>query len=127
MGVPVTFLSPNTRSDTGANITGLNPTEHYLVIPWSEVAGAINSAGTPPNSLEDWFAAIDLTRVDKVTADTNSSGQKITPGRQFVSIDNGRATDEGQFETGTTMHVYSVLSAYYVPDSNASRPTASQL
>jgi hypothetical protein len=127
MGVPVTVLSANTRSQLGSAITGLSGTETYLVVPWSEIRGAINSNADTPNSLEDWIAAITYTLVDKTLSDTNNQGAKITAGRRFAAGDNGRGVDEGTFESGVTLAVYSAVLAFYAPDTNPARPTAANL
>lgn len=127
MGVPVTFLSSNTRSALGSAITALIASETYLVVPWSDVSGALGSNSPPPDSLEDWLAAINYTLVDKVLADTNSQTQaKITASRRFITQVNGKGL-ESFFESGTDLAAYQLTTTIYTVDSNPIRPPAANL
>lgn len=128
MGVPVTFLSADTKADTAANlVTALGSESGYwLVIPWDEVKTAINSNAATPNSLEDWLSAIVFTLIDKVTADTDGLGRKLTASRRFSVAYNGRGTNS-TFETGTDLATYQASVLLYTPDVNPSRPPASDL
>lgn len=128
MALPVTFLSPNTKSVLGNAIAGLVPTETYLIIPWSEVSPALGSALPAPDSLEDWIAAINYQLVDKTLADTNSqTNTKITPARRFVTAINGKGFDDGFFETGVGLIAYQLTTTIYVPDPSPVRPSVSSL
>jgi hypothetical protein len=127
MGVPVTVLSANTQSRLGSDVIGLTANETYLVVPWSEVRTAIKSNSETPNSLEDWIAAITYALIDRTLSDTNNQGGKITAARRFAVGDNGRGVDEGNFESGLTLAVYSAVIAFYAPDTNPTRPTAFNL
>lgn len=127
MGVPVTFLSSNTRSALGSAITGLIASETYLVVPWSEVSGALELNPPAPNSLEDWLASINYMLVDKVLADTNSQTQaKITTSRRFITQVNGKGL-ESFFEPGTDLAGYQLTTTIYTVDSNPIRPSATNL
>jgi hypothetical protein len=126
MGVPVTFLGANTQAGLGSAIT-LTSSKRYLVIDWEDVDQSINSVGSIPDTLEDWLAAINYTLVDKVLADTTPTGAKITSERRFAVGSNGKGIDEGIFESGVDLSVYSAVIAFYTPDANPSRPTTSNL
>lgn len=128
MGVPVTFLSANTRSSLGSAITNLVSTETYLVVPWSEVSGSLGSGSASPDSLEDWLAALNYQLVDKSLADTNTqTGAKITAVRRFTTQINGKGFDDGFFEAGVGLIAYQLTTTIYVPDSSPTRPPASNL
>ncbi|CCI18520.1 hypothetical protein MICAF_40003 [Microcystis aeruginosa PCC 9807] len=126
MGVPVTFLSSNTRSALGSAITALIASETYLVVPWSDVSGALGLNPPAPDSLEDWLAAINYTLVDKVLADTNSQQAKITASRRFITQENGKGL-ESFFEPGTDLAAYQLTTTIYTVDSNPVRPPATNL
>ena len=126
MGIAITALGANCQMGLGSSLS-LDPTKVYALIAWDDIKGSINSSAVTPNSLEDILAALDFRKVDLTTGDTNSSGQKLTAGRRFVSIDNGRGIDEKQFESDKILSAYSVLTVYYIEDSNPSRPPASSL
>jgi hypothetical protein len=126
MGVPPTFLGSGTQAGLGSAIT-LTGSKRYLVIDWEDIDQAINSTGAVPDTLEDWLGAIVFHLIDRTLADTNAQGQKITAGRRFAVGDNGRGLDEGQFESGQNLAVYSAVIALYTPDTNPTRPTAANL
>ena len=128
MGVPVTFLSANSRSVLGSAVDNLVPNETYLVVPWSEVSGSLGSNPPAPDSLEDWIAAINYQLVDKSLTDTNSqSGAKITAGRRFTTQINGKGFDDGFFESGVGLIAYQITTTIYAPDPSPTRPLASNL
>lgn len=126
MGVPVTFLGPGTQAGLGSAIT-LTGSKRYLVIDWEDVDQAINSVGSVPDTLEDWLGAIVFTLIDRTLADTTPTGAKITSGRRFAVGSNGKGIDEGTFESGVDLSVYSAVIALYTVDQNPSRPSASSL
>lgn len=126
MGVPVTFLGTGTQAGLGSAIT-LTGSKRYLVIDWEDIDQAINSVGSVPDTLEDWLGAIIFTLIDKTLADTTSTGAKITAGRRFAVGSNGKGIDEGSFESGVDLAVYSAVIALYAVDSNPTRPTAADL
>lgn len=128
MGVPITFLSANTRSALGTAITNLAASETYLVVPWSEVAGSLAANSPTPNTLEDWIAALLYTLVDRTLADTNTqTGAKITAGRRFLSEINGKGLDNGIFEPGQDLIAYQLTTTIYSSDSSPTRPDPSSL
>ena len=127
MGVPVTFLGTNTKSDLGSAIT-LSPTKRYLVIDWEDVDQAIDSQSAIPDNLEDWIAAINYALADKSLEDTNpQTGAKITAGRRFVTQVNGKGLDNGIFESGVDLVAYQITTTIYVPDPSPARPPATNL
>lgn len=127
MGVPVTFLGPNTQAGLGSAIT-LSPSKRYLVIDWEDVDQAIDSAGATPDNLEDWIAAINYALADKSLADTNpQTGAKITAGRRFVTQVNGKGLDNGIFEPGVDLVAYQITTTIYAPDPSPARPPATNL
>lgn len=126
MGVPVTFLGPNTKSGFGNSIT-LTPANRYLVVDWEDVDQAINSESATPDNLEDWLAAILFHLVDQSLADTNpQTGAKITAGRRFISQYNGKGI-EPNFEPGTDLIGYQITTTIYAPDPSPARPPATNL
>ena len=128
MGVPVTFLSANSRSVLGSAVDNLVANETYLVVPWSEVSGSLGSNPPAPDSLEDWIAAINYQLVDKSLTDTNSqSGAKITAGRRFTTQINAKGFDDGFFESGVGLIAYQLTTTIYAPDPSPARPPASNL
>ena len=127
MGVPVTFLSANTRSAFGNAITGLIASETYLVVPWAEISGSLTPNSPTPDTLEDWIAAILFHLVDRSLADTNpQSGAKITAGRRFIFQFNGKGY-EANFEPGTDLIGYQITGTIYAPDPSPARPPAINL
>ena len=128
MGVPVTFLSENSRSLPGSTITNLVPTETYLVVPWSEISSALQLGSSTPNTLEDWIAAINYRLVDRSLTDTNpTTGAKITAGRRFLTQINGKGIDNGNFESGVDLVAYQITTTIYTPDPSPVRPLATDL
>ena len=128
MGVPVTFLSANTRSALGTAITGLSPSETYLVVPWTEISGSLTANSPAPDTLEDWIAALLYRLVDQTLADTNTQTQaKITAARRFIGEFNGKGLDNGQFEPGQDLIAYQITITLYSPDSSPARPNPSTL
>ncbi|MCA2685952.1 MAG: hypothetical protein IM504_23240 [Microcystis sp. M038S2] len=128
MGVPVTFLSPNSRSLLGSTITNLVPTETYLVVPWSEISSALQSGSSTPNTLEDWIAAINYTLVDRSLTDINpTTQQKLTASRRFITQINGKGLDNGNFESGVDLVGYQITTTIYTPDPSPVRPPATDL
>lgn len=128
MGLPVTFLSANSKSAPGSAITNLVATETYLVIPWSEISSALGTGTSAPDTLEDWIAAINFRLVDKTLNDTNPQTRaKITPGRRFITEFNGTGLDNGSFESGINLVGYQLTTTIYAPDQNTSRPPANTL
>lgn len=128
MGVPVTFLSANTRSALGNSITGLSPSETYLVVPWTEISGSLTANSPAPDTLEDWIAALLYRLVDKTLADTNTqTGAKITAARRLIGESNGKGLDNGQFEPGQDLIAYQITITLYSPDSSPARPNPSTL
>jgi len=128
MGVPVTFLSANTRSALGNAITGLIPSETYLVVPWAEISGSLTANSPTPDTLEDWIAALLYRLVDRTLADTNTqTGAKITAGRRLLAEINGKGLDNGIFEPGQDLIAYQLTTTIYSPDSSPTRPNPSSL
>ena len=127
MGVPVTFLSANTRSALGTAITGLIASETYLVVPWAEISNSLAPNSPIPDTLEDWLAAILFHLVDRSLADTNpQTGAKITAGRRFIFQFNGKGI-ESNFESGTDLIGYQITGTIYAPDPSPARPPAINL
>lgn len=128
MGVPVTFLSANTRSALGNTITDLIPSETYLVVPWAEISGSLMANSPTPDTLEDWIAALLYRLVDRTLADTNTqTGAKLTAGRRFVGEINGRGLDNGIFEPGQDLIAYQLTTTIYSPSLSPTRPNPSSL
>ena len=128
MGVPVTFLSANSRSLLGNAVSGLVPNETYLVVPWSEVSPSLATNSPAPNTLEDWIAAINYRLVDQSLVDTNpQTGAKITAGRRFITQLNGKGLDNGIFESGVDLVAYQITTTIYLPDPSPVRPSATDL
>ncbi|MFN5972356.1 MAG: hypothetical protein ACK48H_21250 [Microcystis sp.] len=128
MGVPVTFLSANSRSLLGNAVIDLVPNETYLVVPWSEVSASLAADSPAPNTLEDWIAAINYRLVDQCLADTNPlTGTKITLGLRIISEINGKGLDSGVFEPGSDLIGYQITTTIYSLDNSPARPLVSDL
>jgi len=128
MGVPVTFLSANSRSLLGNAVSNLVPNETYLIVPWSEVSPSLATNSPAPNTLEDWIAALNYRLVDQSLVDTNSqTGTKITAGRRFITQVNGKGLDNGIFESGVDLVAYQITTTIYLPDPSPVRPSATDL
>lgn len=128
MGVPVTFLSANSRSLLGSAVSNLVANETYLIVPWSEISVSLETASPAPDTLEDWIAAITYRLVDQSLADTNpQTGAKITAGRRFLTQINGKGFDDGFFEAGVGLIAYQLTTTIYAPDSSPTRPPVSNL
>lgn len=129
MGVPISFLSANTLSDTKTNLlttlNAANSTDVFLLIPWNDLKGAINSTENP-NTLEDWLSAINYTLVDKCVNDNNSFGQPNTLTRRFDVSFNGKGLNSN-FISGTDLITYQTTLTLYIADNSPSRPPSTSL
>jgi hypothetical protein len=129
MGVPITFLSANSLSSTKTDLltalNAANSTDVFLLIPWNDLKGSINSTDNP-DTLEDWLSAINYALVDKCVNDSNSFGQPNTLTRRFDVSFNGKGLSSS-FISGTDLITYQTTLTLYIADSSPVRPPSTSL
>jgi hypothetical protein len=129
MGVPITFLSANSLSSTKTDLltalNAANSTDVFLLIPWNDLKGSINSTDNP-DTLEDWLSAINYTLVDNCVNDSNAFGQPNTLTRRFDVSFNGKGLSSS-FISGTDLITYQTTLTLYIADSSPVRPPSTSL